>query len=278
MKRHGKGRIVVLLILLAILCIGGVELAVCRVADPALYQQITAPVRQAVGALQNAVATLGSDLRTALAPEEPPEEQLAGEPAVQIDLPPTDPEITKLVARDNLSILTGGTVELVYFNQGESPWAEQYYGKDLIRDYGCGPTAMAMAVASLTGQQTDPAQMAQWARENGYWASKSGSYLSIVEGTAKAYGLSVESNPDLDADGLRRALSSGSIAVALMTTGHFTQRGHFILLRGATLTGEILVADPNSTERSLALWDAQLILDELSNSRGNGAPLWLLRS
>lgn len=278
MKRHGKGRIVVLLILLAILCIGGVELAVCRVADPALYQQITAPVRQAVGALQNAVATLGSDLRTALAPEEPPEEQLAGEPAVQIDLPPTDPEITKLVARDNLSILTGGMVELVYFNQGESPRAEQYYGKDLIRDYGCGPTAMAMAVASLTGQQTDPAQMAQWARENGYWASKSGSYLSIVEGTAKAYGLSVESNPDLDADGLRRALSSGSIAVALMTTGHFTQRGHFILLRGATLTGEILVADPNSTERSLALWDAQLILDELSNSRGNGAPLWLLRS
>ena len=31
--------------------------------------------------------------------------------------------------------------------------------------YGCGPTAMAMAVASLTDIETDPATMAQWAAE-----------------------------------------------------------------------------------------------------------------
>ena len=49
---------------------------------------------------------------------------------------------------------------------------------------------------------------------------------------------------------------------------------HFIVLRGVTLTGEVLVADPNSRDRSLALWDAQLILDELSSSRIDGAPLW----
>jgi len=38
----------------------------------------------------------------------------------------------------------------------------------------------------------------------------------------------------------------------------------------------ILVADPNSEERSLMEWDPQLILDELSASTASGAPLWVL--
>lgn len=59
-----------------------------------------------------------------------------------------------------------------------------------------------------------------------------------------------------------------------MTRGHFTERGHFIILRGVTLEGRVLVADPNSRERSLAAWEPQLILDELSSSCSSGAPLW----
>ena len=79
-----------------------------------------------------------------------------------------------------------------------------------------------------------------------------------------------------DADDLLQQLASGKIMVALMSKGHFTQKGHFILLRGATLDGQVLVADPNSPERSLMAWDPQIILDELSASRDSGAPLWLL--
>ena len=62
--------------------------------------------------------------------------------------------------------------------------------------------------------------------------------------------------------------------MALMTKGHFTNSGHFIVLRGGTLEGKILVADPNSRERSLAAWEPQLILDELSPARYAGAPIW----
>ena len=61
-----------------------------------------------------------------------------------------------------------------------------------------------------------------------------------------------------------------------MGPGHFTSGGHFIVLRGVTLTGKLLVADPVSDERSLMEWDPQLILDELSASRHNGAPLWVI--
>jgi hypothetical protein len=61
-----------------------------------------------------------------------------------------------------------------------------------------------------------------------------------------------------------------------MGPGHFTQGGHFILLRGITLDGKVLVADPSSRERSLTAWDPQVILDELSSSTSAGAPLWTL--
>lgn len=70
-----------------------------------------------------------------------------------------------------------------------------------------------------------------------------------------------------EADRLLQELSAGKLGVALVRAGHFTQGGHFILLRGATLDGGVLVADPNSRERSLSVWDPQLILDELSASQ-----------
>lgn len=266
-----------MILLLAVLCIGGVELAVCRLADPELFYRVTAPVRYAAHSARESVATaLFAVLPSSPSQDgEEPEEQMAEEPELQDTLTLSDPAITELAVRGQREVLTGGTVEITYFNQGEEPWANQKFGQDPIDKYGCGPTAMAMVVSSLRGLETDPAQMAEWAYDHGYWASKSGSYLSIVEGTAEAYGLHVESCPEISAEALREALSTDNVAVALMTSGHFTKKGHFILLRGTTLDGDILVADPNSRDRSLVAWDAQLILDELSKSRGFGAPLWL---
>jgi hypothetical protein len=98
----------------------------------------------------------------------------------------------------------------------------------------------------------------------------------VVAGTAQAYSLQVESLAGCSQEELCDALLAGKMLVALMGPGHFTNGGHFILLRGVTLDGKILVADPNSRERSLTLWDPQLILDELSSSTSDGAPLWAL--
>ena len=277
------------LILLAALCIGGTELAVCRFADPILYQQITTPIRRQAAAAWDGTAALAaaawntlSDAREqvteALYRKEDTslEDQSAGEPAEAEAPPVADPTITELKSRGSQEILTGGSCEVTYYNQSDPEWSDQPYGSDTLGKYGCGPVSMAMAVSSLTEQAVDPAEMARWAVDNGHWARHGGSYLSIVAGAAESYGLSVETVPDCDAERLQLELSSGKIAVALMTKGHFTNGGHFILLRGTTLDGSILVADSNSRERSLSPWDAQLILDELSSSRSNGAPLWFL--
>lgn len=302
-------RNIILVALLAVLCIGGVELAACRHFAPETYDRIVAPVRyaaavvvdtgkaalDAAGQFCYSVAVKTADLaelavqnlsnlaaQAAGALEEfirgpevvilevvtpPPEESLP---------PPTDPPVTQVMEVDGRQVLTGGVAPVTYFCQSDEEWAGQLYGTDPIGPYGCGPTAMAMAVASLTDADTDPAKMAAWAVEHGYWAKRSGSYHSIVQGTARGFGLEAEAVTDRTVDELYDLLSSGHMMVALMGKGHFTTGGHFILLRGMTLSGEILVADPNSLERSLQTWDPQLILDELSSARDNGAPLWSL--
>lgn len=309
-KPHRK-RNAVLILLLALVCIGGVELAFCRHFAPDYYQAITAPViRGARSALESA-AGLGrsafrqgvrlvqagrdymvqtahrwaeareqrrreKELKAALElASQAPTEELVPLSALP-GIPPGSEAITDMVEQEGQQILTGGVTDVVYFNQSEEPWASKPYGRDQIGGYGCGPTTMAMAVASLTDSQTDPALMAQWAAEQGYWASKSGSYLSIVEGAAQAYGLEATPLEDRTPEGLREALLSGKMAVALMGPGHFTNNGHFILLRGITLSGTVLVADPNSTERSLCEWEPQLILDELSSNHASGGPLWII--
>ena len=295
-----------LIILLAVLCVGAVELAACSFFAPAVYEQITAPVRQgaqtaalacgrAAAALSQAseeahrlvsrrisaagvqTAVLWSRL-TAPKEEALPEEdiQLADDPVLTGGGPAADPAVTELNVINGQEILTGGTIPIVYFNQGSETWAEQPYGTDDIGRYGCGPTAMAMVVNSMTGADTDPLQMAQLAVSLGHWAKRGGSYLSVVEGLASASGLTAVSLQERTPDALMDALTGSNLLVALMGPGHFTKGGHFIVLRGVTLSGKILVADPNSQERSLMEWEPELILEELSRSTSDGAPLWVI--
>lgn len=245
---------------------------------------------RAAAALVSQVGEAAGETREALrewmerAP--PPEAEILEEEAdsalAQPEIAPPkemlDPLISDLIFREGQEVLTGGGVDVVYFNQTDEARAEQKYGSDPLSTHGCGPTAMAMAVSSLTGETVDPADMAALCVKRGYWCKSHGSYLSMVQGVAEACGLGCESLDlsALEEDELYRRLSAGDIAVALMSKGHFTRGGHFILLRGTTLGGEILVADPASRDRSLIPWDLSLILDELSPSRHDGAPLWIL--
>jgi hypothetical protein len=170
---------------------------------------------------------------------------------------------------------TDGETEVIYFNQLDERYANQPYGTDHIGGYGCGPTSMAIVVSSLTGETVDPAQMARWAYEHGYWCSKSGSYHTLIPGAAQAWGLSVEGCTASEPQRILDALADGKLVVALMTKGHFTKSGHFIVLRGVQ-DEKILVADPASYRRSQKTWDLSIILNEASRRAGAGGPFWII--
>ena len=170
---------------------------------------------------------------------------------------------------------TDGATEVVYFNQLDERWANEPYGTDNIGGYGCGPTSMSIVVSSLTDDTVDPVEMAEWAYENGGWCSKSGSYHSLIPSAAKAWGLNVEGCTASEPQRILDALSDGKLVVAIMTKGHFTSGGHFIVLRGVQ-DGQILVADPASYRRSEKLWDLSIILKEASKRAGAGGPFWII--
>ena len=170
---------------------------------------------------------------------------------------------------------TDGVTPVVYFNQLDERYASQPYGTDNIGGYGCGPTAMSIVVSSLTDETMDPVAMAQWSYENGYWCKNSGSYHALIPAAAEAWGLPVSGCTTSEPQRILDALAAGKLVVAIMSEGHFTSSGHFIVLRGVK-DGQIMVADPASYKRSEQLWDLSIILNEASRRAGAGGPFWII--
>ena len=170
---------------------------------------------------------------------------------------------------------TDGSTEVVYFNQMNERYASKPYDTDYIGGSGCGPTSMAIVVSSLSGEIVDPERMAQWAYENGYWCKGSGSYHALIPGSATHWGLAVSGCSASEPQRILDALTEGKLVVAIMSKGHFTNGGHFIVLRGVK-DGKILVADPGSYKRSGQLWDLSIILNEASRRAGAGGPFWII--
>ncbi len=172
-------------------------------------------------------------------------------------------------------VFTDGGMEVMYYNQLDERWADILYGtSSTIGQGGCGPTSMAIVISTLTGAAHDPVELARWSVANGHRCEGNGSYHSLIPAAAAAYGLSCEKN--LDAQGIVDALSSGKLVVVIMSKGHFTRGGHFIVLRGVTSGGKILVADPASYGRSGQEWDLSIIMDESNKAAGSGGPYWAI--
>lgn len=167
-----------------------------------------------------------------------------------------------------------GETQVVYYNQLDERWKDEPYGQDKIGTHGCGPTSMSIVVSTLAGTNVNPVEMARWSYKNGYYCPGGGSYYSLIPKAAEHWGLSVDKN--LDGEDVADALAEGKLVVAIMSTGHFTKNGHFIVLRGITPDGKVLVADSASMKRSSQKWDLSLILEEAKKGVGAGGPFWAI--
>lgn len=173
-------------------------------------------------------------------------------------------------------VFSDAATPVVYYNQTDSRWGNKMYGKSgTIGTSGCGPTALAIVVSSLTDRRVDPLEMSKWAVKNGYRCEGNGSYHSLMNAGATTWGITV-TPIGRDAKKLVEALKDGKLVVAIMSRGHFTSSGHFIVLRGVTSEGKILVADPASVKRSGQEWALGIITNEASGRAGAGGPFWVM--
>ena len=130
-----------------------------------------------------------------------------------------------------------------------------------IASAGCGPTSMAMVLTYLLGETHDPVEIANWSLERGYHIKDNGTAWSFFPACAKAYGVEC-TQLSVTRENIINYLKAGKTIIMNVGPGHFTSGGHYIVLRGLTEDGKVIVADPASEKRSSQVWDIDVFLKE----------------
>lgn len=170
----------------------------------------------------------------------------------------------------------GNSKDVVYFSQYDSRWGSQMYGKtNTIAGAGCGPSSLAICISTLTNKTVTPPEVCTWSVKTGHRCEGSGSYHSLIPDGATHWGVPCRGIGQSKKQ-LVQALQDGKLVIAIMSRGHFTRGGHFIVLRGITSQGKILVADCASYERSQKEWDINIFLNECNKGAAAGGPFWVL--
>lgn len=141
---------------------------------------------------------------------------------------------------------------------------------------GCGPTAAAMAIETLTGQTFTPVDACKWSVDHGYKALNQGTYYGYFVPQFKAFGIechrlngaSVYHKPDSSVhDEMIDWLRKGWYVIALMKKGTWTKGGHFVLVWWAD--NKIRINDPASTKPARLNGD-------IKTFRNEAAYYWLI--
>lgn len=130
---------------------------------------------------------------------------------------------------------------------------------------GCGPTSMAMVIATWVDSSITPKETCDWALRNGFKALRQGTYYSYFKAQAKVYGLrayqlngaNLRKSPDNRVHSrVLRELDKGNMVICCMGPGNWTRGGHFILL-WQVVGNTALVNDPASTDlrRTSGSWE-----------------------
>ena len=160
----------------------------------------------------------------------------------------------------------------IYFNQADAAWNDNGYQ---IHSSGCGSTAMAVCISSLTGKWVTPVDTTVWAYKHGYYTSAGASH-EMVPALAKQYKLSCN-GLGTDINKIRSALKKKHPVVALMGPGYFTKKGHFIVLVAIDNNDQVTVADVGSRERTQYKY---LLKDVVAQTKAAsaGGPCWEIYS
>lgn len=128
-----------------------------------------------------------------------------------------------------------------------------------ICESGCGPSCMAMVLATWVDPEITPRETAEWSKRKGYKAFRQGTYYSYFQAQAGVYGLKAYQVNEKDMRTMKdssefhtkviRELKKGNVVVACMGAGLWTRHGHYILLTDVDEGRDIAyVNDPASKD------------------------------
>lgn len=136
-------------------------------------------------------------------------------------------------------------MQIPLYYQYQSPWGQIKFGDGNIASSGCSITSLAMVLSYLKGTTITPAELASWAG-NRYHVAGQGQSWGIFPAAASKWSIHCTSLGN-SMNNVLAALEDEKPVIARVGKGTFTKKGHFIVLRGITADGKILVNDPNDS-------------------------------
>lgn len=151
---------------------------------------------------------------------------------------------------------------VVYYSQHDPKWAQTAYSGGTIDEDGCGPTSMAMILASLVDKTITPPDVVAVA---GQQSGGTSSYANLINGVNQKWGLSIQSKL-VSMDEAINFVQSGKGYVWMGGSGDtvatpFTPGGHMVAMVGVKDNGNtITIADPhNPPHEQIKDWPRSVI-------------------
>lgn len=154
--------------------------------------------------------------------------------------------------------------EIPQYLQWDERWGHASYGTGFIASCGCGPTAMSMVIAGLTGDTTvTPVKVARYSEKNGYIDENNNTYWELMSKGGEHWGVK-SFGGDTSEDFIAKELKAGHPIICSVGPGDFTKKGHFIVLTKYK-NGKVKVNDPFSQKNSDKLWKYSKIKDQIKS-------------
>jgi hypothetical protein len=133
----------------------------------------------------------------------------------------------------------------VFYDQNDPKWAGHAYGSSTVAASGCGPTSVAMVVATLSDNSVTPAQTAAFGTRNGAFIPNVGSdhQKMLVDGP-EHWGLKVTPLGTSLSKAANMIRQGGLVIAAGTGLSPFSKEGHIIVLRAVDSSGKFLIGNP----------------------------------
>ena len=147
----------------------------------------------------------------------------------------------------NSNNTTNTNNKFVFYSQSDNRWSNNKIGNKQMKDAGCGPTSLAMAISQLTGEQITPDTIAELGKEHLPGYSKYSLFPSV------ANKLNMNYNEGYDADFIASNLQRG-VPVVLsgrtsVTGTPYTSEGH-VVTATHMMGNKVFINDPRGKEYS----------------------------
>lgn len=177
-----------------------------------------------------------------------------------------------------------GGMSIPLYYQWDSRWKSIPFGGGDIGSSGCSITSLAMVLSYLRNECIYPNDIEKWTG-NRFYDGSSGQSWSIMQAVARQWGVQCKEYV-ASVSNIKRALKKGYPVIVSTTgpsgvsSGYFTSGGHFIVLRGLTEDGKVLVNDPNDSETKKhysEAYTAEFIVKECSVSSSYVKHMWVFQ-